>query len=137
MGAFDNDFALDFLDDVRGSAPGNIPDVLSNALSAAAEVGAEDCLDRAEGEAAVAAATLVVARALPDGTLVPGGGILNVMPMPSASLSRLAVVALRRVLDENSEVCQLWREVDLGEQWRSGVEALLAKAVRISGFDEG
>jgi hypothetical protein len=46
---------------------------------------------------------------------------------PSAALLKRASAAINRILGENSELCELWSEVDEGPKWRSAVEDLLRR----------
>ncbi|WP_030680359.1 DUF4259 domain-containing protein [Streptomyces rimosus] len=126
MGLFENDGAADLLDDLAAMPVerrlGAIRGVLS---TAAAERG---YLEAPEGAMAVAAAALIAgARA---GNPTPADPVYApdlTVPEPPRRLAVLAVHALDRVLAPDSELAELWEEVDGGQEWLAHVARLRAE----------
>jgi hypothetical protein len=108
-GPFDNDDALDFLDQLS-DLPAN---ELAGRLEAALAVPTEGYLEYPEGSAAIAAASLIAAvhRGAFDGLneqareLVQTGAVHD-----NARLRDQALAALTRVIGESSEWQALWSE---------------------------
>ena len=127
-GAFDNDTAADW---AYGLADGGLPRV-TDALRTA--VDASDVLDADEGAEAVAAAE-TVARLR--------GGAWEQTPHSEAvdewvsqqsgevppDLAVLAAAALRRVLDQGSELAELWREAGESDAaaWQRAIDEIIER----------
>jgi hypothetical protein len=131
-GPFDNDAAEDFAQDLDDAAPGDRPELVREALSAAADNA--DHLDSSVACVAIAAAA-VVASQQPGGPevdssygpdfLIDGGKI----DLPEDYVE-LAVRAIARVLDADSEWRELWEESDGLEGAIEGLEPIRAALSR-------
>ncbi|MFI1824889.1 DUF4259 domain-containing protein [Streptomyces sp. NPDC020412] len=122
-GPFDNDSAADFAGRLDDAAPGEREAIVRSTLIRALEVAAPDFLDSHEGDQAVAAAALVAAQC-PDGeTVNPNYGPKQPLPVFGPGLRPLAVRALDRVVEDGSELVELWEGEDAVE-WRKGVHRL-------------
>ncbi|CAL9677148.1 hypothetical protein SUDANB105_08030 [Streptomyces sp. enrichment culture] len=83
-----------------------------------------DYLITPDAERAVAAAALVVAQH-PDGKPACSNyGPSEPLPTLPADLRALAVSALGRVVDEQSEIAELWDEATDGPRWRQDIARL-------------
>lgn len=135
MGAWDdgplsNDTAADWADAFDGADRDTGLQVLTDALNAAAETGADEYLDSDVGCEAVAAAELVAAM---RGVSIEQSAyneaavawLATATPAPTRELVTLAVRALERVAAPNSELAELWQEAGV-QSWRDGVDRRLA-----------
>jgi uncharacterized protein DUF4259 len=111
VGPFGNDGAADLLTALDEAAPAEALDLLRQALSSAA--ASHGYLDVDDGQAAVAAAAVVAAQRLRGSPLDlstvppwPTGGAVDV----PRELDGLALAALDRVVEEDSELRGLWEE---------------------------
>jgi hypothetical protein len=111
IGPFENDSAEDLLDELREAEPAGRPELIREALRAAAATPAGAYLQKDVGETAVAAAAL----ALAEGSHQP-------------EILHLVVAAAHRVLQDDSEVRRLWEDVGAADEWARSVEALAADA---------
>ncbi|MET0134491.1 MAG: DUF4259 domain-containing protein [Kibdelosporangium sp.] len=113
-GPFDNDTAADFSADLNDAAPADRPQLILEALTAAADN--TDYLDATEGCQAIAAAAIVASQ-LPGGPeldSVYGPEFLNdggTIELPD-DFVELALRAIARVLDQESEWRELWDEAE-------------------------
>ncbi|MFI2237671.1 DUF4259 domain-containing protein [Streptomyces chrestomyceticus] len=126
MGLFDNDGALDLLDDLAAMPEDRRLGALRGVLSSAA--AERDYLEAPEGQMAVAAAALIAA-ARADGT-APADPVYApdlTVPEPPRKLAVLAVHALDRVLAPDSELAELWDESDGGREWLAHLARLRAE----------
>ncbi|GLY48399.1 DUF4259 domain-containing protein [Lentzea sp. NBRC 102530] len=124
IGHFDNDAAADFsgaLDD----APQNEREaIIRTALVTTIET--EGFLDSYDACKVMASAALIAAQ-LPGGTpIVTSYAPDEPMPVFSPELRPLAVRALDRVLEKDSELAELWDETEYAEKWRQSVAELRA-----------
>jgi Domain of unknown function (DUF4259) len=113
-GPFDNDAAADFAQDLDDAAPGDRAELIREALAGAAD-NAEH-LDSSDACVAIAAAAIVASQQ-PGGPevdssygpdfLIDGGSI----ELPE-DFVELALRAIARVLDDDSEWRELWEEAD-------------------------
>lgn len=113
VGPFDNDTAADWCGGLNEAAPERRAVLIRDALTRVAEYG-DDYLESNEAEKAIAAAA-VVASQLPGGTaidtpyapdfLLEGGNVEVDDEVPA-----IAVRALDRVVQEDSEWRELWEE---------------------------
>ncbi|MEU6240647.1 DUF4259 domain-containing protein [Streptomyces sp. NPDC047024] len=127
-GPFENDFAMDLCDDLRSLRGGDVVELLRGVLAEASEVPSGDYLDRDLGEPAVAASAIILAK-FEDGRVeLENAGLLDVIPELPSDLISLAVSALGRTLETDSEVRGLWFDSGRGEEWESGVDRLLRAA---------
>ncbi|MFJ2647081.1 DUF4259 domain-containing protein [Streptomyces sp. NPDC087420] len=136
-GHFDSDTAADFAADLDAAAVDGRTELVRGALVRAIGTDGVGGLDESEAVVAVAAAALVAAQC-------PGGPPVETVYGPDEPLPRfpeelrsVAVLALDRVLAEDSELRELWADAEgeAGPWWR-GVVALrtaLAATVAIPG----
>jgi hypothetical protein len=128
VGPFDNDAAADFAGDLTDASPEDRPQLIHEALTTAADN--TEYLDNADACAAIAAAAIVASQQ-PDGPevdsvygpdfLTDGGSI----DLPEDYVD-LAVRAIARVLDEESEWRDLWEEADSLDEAIAALEPLRA-----------
>jgi hypothetical protein len=113
-GPFDNDDAADFSADLDDAAPEDRPQLIREALTAAADNS--DYLDVTQGSQAIAAAAIVASQQ-------PGGPELDAVYGPEFladggtielpdDLVELSLRAIARVLDPESEWRELWDEAE-------------------------
>ncbi|ONI84314.1 hypothetical protein ALI144C_14115 [Actinosynnema sp. ALI-1.44] len=131
-GAFDNDDAADFAGDLNDAAPGERPDLIREALEAAADNDAY--LEVPEASAAIAAAA-VVASQLPGGPdvdsvygpefLTDGDGV----DLPE-EFAELALRAITRILSDESEWRDLWEEAESLDEAIGALEPIRAALSR-------
>lgn len=127
-GAFDNDDAADFAGDLNDAAPADRPDLIREALEAAADN--EDYLEAPEANAAIAAAAIVASQQ-PDGPevdsaygpdfLIDGGSI----DLPDEFVE-LALRAIARILSDESEWRDLWDEAESLDEAIAALEPIRA-----------
>ncbi|MDW5326775.1 DUF4259 domain-containing protein [Plantactinospora sp. KLBMP9567] len=130
VGPFDNDFALDFCDEVRGLDGDQVVDLLRSALNAAADAPEGSYIQRDVGEAAVAAAAIVVAKRWERTDILEEVELESSIPQVPTDLLPLVVAALERVRQPDSEVRRLWAQVGAGDEWSQAVEAISIDALR-------
>lgn len=128
VGPFDNDAAADFAGDLTDASPEDRPQLIREALTTAADN--TEYLDNADACAAIAAAAIVASQQ-PDGPevdsvygpdfLTDGGSI----ELPEDYVD-LAVRAIARVLDEESEWRDLWEEADSLDEAVAALEPIRA-----------
>ena len=128
VGPFDNDAAADFAGDLTDASPEGRPQLIREALTTAADN--TEYLDNADACAAIAAAAIVASQQ-PDGPevdsvygpdfLTDGGSI----ELPEDYVD-LAVRAIARVLDEESEWRDLWEEADNLDEAIAALEPIRA-----------
>lgn len=132
VGPFENDSAMDLLDELRGLDESEVIDALREALSSATEVEAGGYLDRDLGEPAVAASAVALAKAKGREDVLEEVDLAGVVPEIPASFFSLVVSALSRVLQEDSEAYGLWIDAGRGDEWKSEVERLLSEASEVT-----
>ncbi|WP_083473313.1 DUF4259 domain-containing protein [Frankia sp. R43] len=128
VGPFENDSAMDLLDELRGLDEGEVIDALREALSSATEVEPGGYLDRDLGEPAVAASTVALAKVKGRDSVLEAVKLLDAFPEIPSSFFSLVVSALSRVLQEDSEAYGLWVDEGRGDEWKAEVERLLNEA---------
>ncbi|MCE7006107.1 DUF4259 domain-containing protein [Kibdelosporangium philippinense] len=126
-GAFDNDDAADFAGDLNDAAPADRPDLIREALEAAADA---DDIEITEANSAIAAAAIVASQQ-PGGPevdsaygpdfLIDGGTV----DLPD-DFVELAVRAIGRVLSDESEWRELWDEAESLEEAIAALEPIRA-----------
>lgn len=122
MGPFDNDMAADFAGDLDELSESDRVVAIREALTEAA--AATDYLDADAGSIAVAAAALVAAQR-PSGEPVDSAyGPQEPIPPLSDDLRALAGEALTRVLDDDSELAEVWDESGDTEAWTELINRL-------------
>ncbi|SNT59790.1 DUF4259 domain-containing protein [Actinacidiphila glaucinigra] len=122
IGPFDNDTAADFAGDLDEATMEELESMIRRVLKRSADPA--DYLITPDAERAVAAAALVVAQH-PDGVPACSNyGPSESLPELPAELRMLAVGALDRVVDERSEIVELWGEATNGPRWRQGITRL-------------
>jgi hypothetical protein len=128
VGPFDNDAAADFAGDLTDASPEDRPQLIREALTTAADNA--EYLDNADACAAIAAAAIVASQQ-PDGPEVDSvygpdfltdGGTIE---LPEDYVD-LAVRAIVRVLDEESEWRDLWEEADSLDEAIAALEPIRA-----------
>ena len=115
VGPFDNDTAADWCGDLDEAAPEQRAALIRDALSRVAEHG-DEYLDSGDAVKAIAAAAIVASQ-LPGGTaiqthyapdfLLEGGAVEVADDVPA-----IAVRALDRIVDEDSEWRELWEDAE-------------------------
>ncbi|MEV0838654.1 DUF4259 domain-containing protein [Actinocatenispora sera] len=128
VGPFENDSALDLVDEIRGLSGDAVLNALREALIAAIDVEPGDYLDRDLGEPAVAASALVLAKAQSREDVLERLELAAILPRVPITLVALVTPALDRVMQDDSEVYGLWLDVGRGEEWKAGVRRLLTQA---------
>ncbi|MFJ8016711.1 DUF4259 domain-containing protein [Streptomyces sp. NPDC096339] len=122
IGPFDNDTAADFAGDLDEATMEERESMIRRVLKRAADPA--DYLITPDAERAVAAAALVVAQH-PDGEPACSNyGPSEPLPELPTDLRTLAVEALDRVVDERSEIAELWDEAMNGPRWRQDITRL-------------
>ncbi|WP_431933665.1 DUF4259 domain-containing protein [Nonomuraea jabiensis] len=131
-GPFDNDTAADWCGELHDADPEDRAGMVRQALLAAATSGGY--LDSDEGCAAMAAIAIVAAERCggPPVTSVyaPDFVLDGTRIGLSDDLVPLALHALERVLSENSELWQLWKEADGGRSLLAEAEPVRAALLR-------
>jgi hypothetical protein len=119
-GLFDNDDALDFIDDLA-EAPDwrTVVQILDHVTKTAGY------LEAPEGQIAVAAAAIVAA-AVGEVTILPDNHreLKAALGAPPEGTVRLARSALARVVAPASELDELWQEGDEHDAWLTQIAAL-------------
>jgi hypothetical protein len=111
-GVFENDGALDFLAELRDTAPAERAAFVRERLGEAADE--DDYLEVDSGQHAVAAAAVVAAVRSGTGQASVDTGIPTAeLPPADPDLVSLALRALDRVAADDSEWHELWAEGDL------------------------
>ncbi|MGE7387026.1 DUF4259 domain-containing protein [Streptomyces sp. NPDC004126] len=122
VGPFDNDQAADFALALDEAAPDEREELVRATLDRAVRV--PDFLESHHGQEAVGAAALVAAQ-YPGGERISTGyGPEQPLPPFAAALQPLAVEALDRVLAEDSELAEHWRDGPDGRKWRQSITLL-------------
>jgi len=129
VGPFDNDTAADWCGDLNDAASQRRPTIVRSALTAVLDNG-DDYLDNDVAVEAIAAAALVASQ-LPGGTkitssyapdfLIEGGRLELVDGVPA-----LAVRALDRIVGDDSEWRELWKESEDGRSALATVQQIRA-----------
>ena len=124
VGSFENDHACDFLADATESGDLSlIREALDNVLTSTEYVEARDA------NAAIVAAEIVAA-GLGRPTLAAqrkdaiSGWLSRIRPTIDAGLLAQTKDALSRILDQNSELRELWEETDDFSDWQDSVKEL-------------
>ncbi|MFG1664926.1 DUF4259 domain-containing protein [Streptomyces sp. Y7] len=122
-GPFDSDVAADFVDGLEGKTPQQIIDSMTSAFRRVLTSGTR--VDGGDGAAAVAAAALIVSQ-IPDSPVVLDPEDLPSEPLPGLpiSLRPMAQQALRRVLQDGSELADGWVEGTEEDDWRREVRLI-------------
>lgn len=128
VGPFENDFALDLCDEIRYAEDSEIPVLIAEALSAAADVPADNYVERDLAETAVAAAAIALAISKNKVEVLRETEISEQTATVPSTVFPLIVAALNRVLAEDSEIRVLWTEAGGREQWENEVRTLLGEA---------
>ncbi|MFF3559702.1 DUF4259 domain-containing protein [Streptomyces sp. NPDC002574] len=122
IGPFDNDTAADFAGDLDEASMEERESMIRRVLKRAADPA--DHLITPDAERAVAAAALVVAQHPGGEPACSNYGPSEPLPELPADLRTLAVGALDRVVDERSEIAELWDEATNGPRWRQDITRL-------------
>ena len=122
-GPFDSDVAADLVDGLEGRTPQQIIDLMTSAFQQVLASGMR--VDGGDGAEAVAAAALIASQIL-DGPVVfyPADGPSEPLPDLPFSLRPMAQQALRRVLQNGSELATGWVEGTDEDEWRRAVELI-------------
>ncbi|MDT3443436.1 MULTISPECIES: DUF4259 domain-containing protein [unclassified Pseudofrankia] len=124
-GHFDNDGALDFVDDLLDAPAANRVDLVRRLLVRA--VDTEGYLEIDAGSHVVVAAALIAAQCPGGEPVSDSRWPLEPLPAFPDDLRSLAVEALDRVLADGSGLAELWSETASAEDWRR--EVLLLRRV--------
>lgn len=124
IGVYENDGAGDFLAELRDAAAPR--EVLAYAVESGLN---EDYLEVDEGTAALTAAAVIAAITTgvapqDEPTAAATVAALSLSASDVAPLIPVALEALDRVAAEDSELAELWDEVDKGDEWRATVDAV-------------
>lgn len=122
---FDSDGAGDLFYEVRQAGRGEALEVLRSACMTVLEVPVGGYLEKDYAEAAVAAAAILVARINDDMQTLENNGLSDLIPEIEPDVVREAIRALRRVVEPDSELYELWVDAGGGDQWRSIVDELI------------
>jgi hypothetical protein len=107
-GVFDNDDAADWINELAGA---NSLDILSNAIDAVMK--ADDYLEAPEGSRLLCACEVIAALSDKPSTNLPdevSQWVKSYEAQDSSELIPVALQAIDRVIDDNSELKQLWEE---------------------------
>lgn len=132
-GPFENDDALDLVDDLKEASEEGRLEMVHESIRQVAEFPEHSFLDRDLGDPAVAAAALVSASVRRDEAIFQEADLSLPFLDCSDALCRLAVAALRRVSQENSEVYREWLELGVGEEWKGRVDTLIEQISQCAG----
>lgn len=121
-GHFDNDGALDFVNDLLDAPAESRVDLVERLL--ARVVDREDHPEADTGSHAVVAAALIAAQCPGGEPVSDARWPLEPLPAFPADLRPLAVEALDRVLADGSELAELWSEAKGADDWRREVQRL-------------
>ena len=125
-GSFDNDDAMDWLQEFDGAGAA----AATNALSHVTSLNDGDYLEAPEASMALAAAELVAAAPTGDSSNLPAdaGPMLaqHQQSLTGAALVDAARRAVARVLKE-SELKDLWEDSPDKQAWQDGVQDLLSR----------
>ncbi|MEV7557647.1 DUF4259 domain-containing protein [Streptomyces sp. NPDC048331] len=122
IGPFDNDTAADFAGDLDEAAMEERESMIRRVLERAADPAGH--LITPDAERAVAAAALVVAQHPGGEPACSNYGPSEPLPELPPDFRTLAVGALDRVVDERSEIAELWHEATNGPRWRQDITRL-------------
>jgi len=127
IGEFENDNALDFVNDVTdGAGLKRIETAIDSVVNARSEY-----LEAPEAEEGLAAAAILVRLKNPtvnqQSTPLELSAWLSKAEKPTAELTEKARQAVSRVLTAPSELLELWSESDEFEAWKASVEAIAAQ----------
>lgn len=128
---YEDDNAYDFMDEIEESE--SPKELIEDALDTALE---SDFIDTTEGNAVIVSATYIDRQT--NGTRFSEGNtgeILDVDSFPErnpnidlSDLKEKVVIALQKLLGEDSELNELWRENEEAyPSWRQGIEQLIER----------
>ncbi|WP_112276550.1 DUF4259 domain-containing protein [Lentzea terrae] len=134
IGPFENDTAADFSYTLDEAAEDERENIVRAALIRTIET--DGYLDSNEGCEVVASAALIAAQCPGGEPITTAYGPDQPLPIFSADLRALAVLALDRVLAADSELVELWDDTESGLPWRRGVRDLRVVLLG-TGVDQG
>ncbi|MFG2981445.1 DUF4259 domain-containing protein [Streptomyces sp. NPDC048258] len=122
-GPFDSDMAADFVDGLAGMATGQVIEAMTRAFQRVVDSGSR--VDGGDGAEAIAAAALIACQ-IPGSQVVidPDDGPAEPLPVLPISLRPEAGRALRRVLEDGSEMAEGWVDGTDAEEWRAMVQTI-------------
>lgn len=122
-GPFDSDMAADFVGGLAGMPTEQVVESMAGAFRRVVNSGSR--VDGGDGAEAVAAAALIAAQ-IPGSQVVidPDDGPSEPLPVLPMPLRPEAGRALRRVLEDGSELAEGWVETAEAEEWRATVQAI-------------
>lgn len=122
-GPFDSDMAADFVDGLAGMSSEQVIEAMTRAFQRV--VGSGSRVDGGDGAEAVAAAALIAGQ-IPGSQVVidPDDGPSEPLPVLPLSLRPEAERALRRVLQDGSELAGDWGKSTDAEEWRATVQTI-------------
>ncbi|MFD9411258.1 DUF4259 domain-containing protein [Streptomyces sp. NPDC059989] len=129
-GPFDSDMAADFVDGLAGMSTEQVIEAMTRAFQRVVDSGSR--VDGGDGAEAVAAAALIACQ-IPGSQVVidPDDGPAEPLPVLPISLRPEAGRALRRVLQDGSEMAEGWVETTDAQAWRAMVQTI-TRAVGIA-----
>ncbi|MER6235308.1 DUF4259 domain-containing protein [Streptomyces clavifer] len=137
MGHFDSDAAADFAGSLDDAPSDKRESVIREALTFVVGTGPEEYLDADGAVLAVASAALLAAQRQGGTPVGTAYGPDEPLPRFAPDLGPLAVLALDRVVADESELRELWADVGQDAQWRAGVLALREVLARGAGGAQG
>ncbi|WP_405827520.1 MULTISPECIES: DUF4259 domain-containing protein [unclassified Streptomyces] len=126
-GPVDSDMAADFVDGLAGMSTEQVIEAMTRTFQRVVDSGSRvDGGDGAEVVAAAAAAAALIACQIPGSQVVidPDDGPAEPLPVLPISLRPEAGRALRRVLEDGSELAEGWVETTDAEEWRAMVQTI-------------
>ncbi|MFI1338412.1 DUF4259 domain-containing protein [Streptomyces sp. NPDC020845] len=124
VGPFDNDEAADFAYTLDETVPDKREELVRATLNRAVQI--PDYLESHQGQEAVGAAALIAAQCPGGEQISTSYGPEEALPPFADDLQPLAVEALDRVVAEDSELAELWRDAPDGPKWRQSISLLRA-----------
>ncbi|MFE2149105.1 DUF4259 domain-containing protein [Streptomyces lavendulae] len=122
-GPFDSDMAADFVDGLAGMSTEQVIEAMTSTFQRVVDSGSR--VDGGDGAEAIAAAALIACQ-IPGSQVVidPDDGPAEPLPILPISLLPEARRALRRVLEDGSEMAEGWVAATDAEAWRAMVQTI-------------
>ncbi|MFJ6760806.1 DUF4259 domain-containing protein [Streptomyces sp. NPDC091273] len=124
-GPVDSDMAADFVDGLAGMSTEQVIEAMTRTFQRVLDSGSR--VDGGDGaEVVAAAAAALIACQIPGSRVVidPDDGPAEPLPVLPISLRPEAGRALRRVLEDGSELAEGWVETTDAEEWRAMVQTI-------------
>lgn len=121
-GPFDSDMAADFVDGLAGMSTEQVIEAMTRAFQRVVNSGSH--VDGGDGAEAIAAAALIASHPGSQVEIDPDDGPAGPLPALPISLRPEAGRALRRVLEDGSQMSEGWVESTEAEEWRAMVQTI-------------